>query len=144
MIQPLSSNAYEDRISTIFNEIYNSNKFKISYIKHPYEEEPKFFNKNIDIISLDNLTVNYKDIVIGFCSSLLYQYYSRGIRIVLLGVDYNKLIFGKLKENNSLMKHFPITEKKYLFLPFIENYKLNSKCNNDDSKEFAHKIKEIL
>ena len=46
------------------------------------------------------------------------------------------------------MKHFPITNKKSLFLPFIENYefisKINSKFNNDDSKEFALKIKEIL
>ena len=148
IMQPLSSNEYEDRISGIFDEIYNSNKYNIFYIRHPCEDKPKFFNKNIKIISLKNLTINYRDIVIGFCSSLLYQYYSCGIRIVLLGDNYNKLIFEILKENNPLMKHFPITNKRSLFLPFIENYefnsKLNSKFNNDDSKDFSLKIKEIL
>ena len=144
MVQPLSENSYKKTISKIFNEIIISNNYNLFYIKHPYEEKPNFLDEKIKVITHENLTINYRDIIIGFYSSLLYQYLSNGIRIILLGDNYKKLIFHKLKNSNDLIKNYPITNNKTLFLPLIDSFKDNLKINTFSAKDFISKIKEIL
>ena len=138
-IQTLKVEEYQKKILNILR-FFKSKGYKVIYLTHPLELNPNYLDKDISIKYIDQIYFNRNDIAIGYYSSLLCQLYFCKIQIILLGKNYDNLIFKKYIDlGNPKMINIDISKYKSKEVSFYLD-KLLMKINHINEITYKNHI----